>query len=97
MLSSHGVLIILLIVAIVLIFIGALGYHHVSGSNWVDSFYASALTMAGLSLEVKPKTNNEKIFIAVFTLISVGFYLIFIAAVLASLLEPIIRGGFKYR
>ncbi len=91
MLSPQSVLVIIILVAIILIFIGALGYRYLSDKDWTHSFYASALTMAGLSLEVRPQTNQEKIFIAIFTLLSVGFYLILVAAIIACLLEPVIK------
>ena len=90
MYNSCKVLVIIIFVAIVLLIVGALGYRFILGQDSVDSFYLSALTMAGLSLEVKPKTRDEKIFIAIFTLLSVGFYLILVATIIACFLEPVI-------
>ncbi len=88
--SLWGVLIIIIILAIVLFIIGMIGYYFVLEENIIDSFYITALTMAGLSLEVKPKTTDQKVFIAIFTILSVGFYLVLIAAIIACLLEPVI-------
>ena len=88
--SPSGILVIVIIVALILLILGTVGYHYVTEQDWIHSFYASALTMAGLSLEVKPQTTAEKIFIAIFTLMAVGCYLVLIAASMTSLLEPVI-------
>lgn len=84
------VLIIVLIVAIILIILGAIGFHFVIGEDWIDSFYLASLTMSSLSLETKPRSQGEKIFVALYTLVSIGFYLILIAAIIAAFLEPCI-------
>ncbi len=90
MYSLWEIVIIVIVISIILILIGAAGYHYILGKELGDSFYLSALTMSGLSLETKPKNINEKIFVAIYTLISIGVYLILIAAIIACFLEPII-------
>ncbi len=90
MYSLWEIVMIVIIISVILIFIGAAGYRYILGKEWDDSSYLSALTMSGLSLETKPKNINEKIFVAIFTLISIGVYLILIAAIIACFLEPII-------
>nr|QBK90920.1 MAG: uncharacterized protein LCPAC201_02210 [Pithovirus LCPAC201] len=90
MYSLLKIVIIVVIISIFLIFLGAAGYHYILGKDMDDAFYLSVLTMSGLSLETKPKNTNEKIFVAVYTLISIGFYLILIAAIIACFLEPIV-------
>ena len=81
---------ILIIFTILLLFLGAVGYHHIFGTDAVDSFYGAALTMSGLSQEIPPKTAQEKLFVAVFALFSIGLYLVVIAAIIAVVLEPLI-------
>ena len=90
MYTSWKVLIIIIFLVIILILIGAWGYHLILKRDWIDSFYLSALTMSSLSLEAKPLNNDEKIFIAIFTLLSIALYLILIATIIACFLEPII-------
>ena len=90
MYSLWKIVVIVIIIAIILIFLGAAGYHYILGKDMDDAFYLSALTMSSLSLETKPKNTNEKIFVAIYTLVSIGFYLILIAAIIACFLEPII-------
>ncbi len=89
MYTSWKVLIVIIFVIIILLVIGAWGYHFILKEDWVDSFYLSALTMSSLSLEAKPKSRDQKIFIAIFTLLSIGVYLILIATIIACFLEPI--------
>ncbi len=89
MYASWKVLVIVIIFSIILLIIGAWGYRFILNRDWVDSFYLSALTMSGLSLEAKPEGRDQKIFVAVFTLLSVGLYLILIATIIACFLEPV--------
>lgn len=84
------VLLWIIIVAVLLYLLGAWGYRILLDKDWLDSFYLSALTMAGLSLEVKPVTATQKIFIAIFTLVSVALYLVLVATIIACFLEPIL-------
>lgn len=88
--SLITVLMIIILISIFIFIIGMVGHRWMFDLNWVDSFYSTALTMAGLSLEVKPETNCQKIFLAVLTLLSVGFYLVVIAAIIACILEPVL-------
>ncbi len=88
MYSPRYVLLVIIVLAIILFIIGVAGYHLILEEDVVHSIYATSLTMAGLSLEAKPQRNDQKIFISIFTILSVGFYLIFIAAIIACLLQP---------
>jgi hypothetical protein len=90
MLVIWKVVVIALIIAVLIIFIGAIGYRYILGKEWDDSLYLAALTMSSLSLEAKPETQMAKLFVAIYTLISIGFYLILIAALIACFLEPMI-------
>lgn len=77
--------IILLIILIYLLVVW--GVKLLFNLNWIDSFYYASLIMAGVSLEVKPETNSQKIFIAITTLVMVGLYLILIAVIIAYFLK----------
>jgi H+/Cl- antiporter ClcA len=94
--SLLTVLLFIIIIAVILFILGMCGYHWLFNLDWVNSFYVTALTMAGLSLEVRPKTRCQKIFVAIFTLLSVGFYLIVIATVIASILEPALERAVEH-
>lgn len=89
--SLMTIVLVIVILAVLLFLFGMFGYHKLFKLDWVDSFYAAALTMAGLSLEVAPETSDQKVFVGIFTLFSVGLYLILIAAVIACLLKPSIN------
>jgi len=86
--SLMAVVLIIIIIGIILFLLGMFGYRVLFDFSWVDSFYATALTMSGLSLEIKPTRCDQKIFIAIFTLLSVGFYLIIVAAIIAAFIQP---------
>ena len=75
----------IVIILIILVFIiGILGFHYFFDQEWIDSFYYTSVTMSSLSLEIKPENNSQKIFVSLFSLLSIGMYLILIA-VLVSL------------
>lgn len=60
-------------------------------SSLIDSFYQTLLIMGGLSLEVKPNNDEQKIFIAIFTFISISCYLSAIAVMVALFINPLGR------
>jgi len=88
--NCYQLIVVLIVIFILILFIGAAGYHKLFDLNLVDSFYTAASTMTGLSQEVLPETNDQKIFIATYALLSIAFYLILVAAIIAIILEPII-------
>ena len=73
-----------LILIIIIFVIGMIGFHYIFNKDWTDSFYLTALTMSSLSLETKPQTPSEKIFVGIFTLISIGMYLILIIVLVGT-------------
>lgn len=89
-LSLMTIVLIVVIIGIILFLIGMFGYRILFKMDWTDSFYTTALTMAGLGLEVKPCRKDQKIFVGIFTLLSVGFYLIVIAAIIACMIQPFV-------
>ena len=86
------ILAIAIILIIVLIIFGTCGYHFVIGLNWIDSFFSACLTVTGLSLEIKRPIikTSDKIFIALFVVLSIISYTILIAAIISTFLSPII-------
>lgn len=65
------VLIITVVAFIIMIVIGTIFYAWLFGLGWLDAFYHAALTLAAISLEVEAMTVGQKIFIVVYSLVSV--------------------------
>ena len=80
----------LVFLLILLIFIvsilGCLGYCYFFDQNIIDGMYLSIVTMSSLSLEIKPLTNAQKIFVLVYSLLSIGIYLIFISCLVSYII-----------
>lgn len=89
--SITTVVLVIVVLAILLLLLGAFAYRTLFKLSWTDAFYAASVTMAGLSLEVRPTRNDQKVFVAIFTLLSVALYLILVAALIACLLQPFLN------
>lgn len=88
MLALSSVVLIVVIIVILVFLYGVYGFSVLFQKSFVDSLYITALTMSGLSLEVKPECDDQRLFVAFFTLLSIGLYLILVAAIIACLLQP---------
>ena len=84
--KNNNILRWIILLVIIIFIIGMIGFHYIFDKIWTDSFYLTALTMSSLSLETKPKTNSEKIFIGIFTMISIGMYLVLITVLIGTYL-----------
>lgn len=83
---SLQILLIWIIIIVLIIFaLGALGYYYLFNIDGMESIYLSAVTMSSLSLEIKPKTNGQKVFVAFYSIISIGLYLILISLIVSYL------------
>jgi hypothetical protein len=63
--------------------VGILGYRHIAGFGWVDSFYSASMILGGMGPTEPLSTNPAKIFAGVYALYS-GLVLIASTAVLLS-------------
>lgn len=72
-------------IAIFLI-IGCLGYCYFFDLSLIDGMYLSLVTLSSLSLEIKPLTNMQKIFVSLYSVLSIGLYLIFISCLVSYLI-----------
>ena len=78
-----------LILLLILVIIGILGFMLIFNSSFIDSFYQTLLIMGGLSLEVKPQNDIQKIFIGVFAFLSIACYLSAVGVIIALYINPL--------
>jgi len=76
-------LIILLIILIALLVIGYVGYHYIFKLNRSDAVFNAGLTVSNLAIGLHEKTTAEKIFTALYSLVSGLFFVAFVSAVIA--------------
>jgi hypothetical protein len=74
-LKNRELLLLLSVLLFTIIVIGTIGYHHICKLNHVDAFYNSCLTVTTLGIQFQPKNNLEKIWISIYSLISVILFL----------------------
>lgn len=59
------------ILFVIVIIIGTIGYVYLFGLSWIDAFYNASLVLTAIGVEVDPQTVGQKLFIIVYSLISV--------------------------
>ena len=73
---------------IIFLGIGTIFYHQVESWNWIDSFYFSVTTLSTVGYgDLKPTTNNSKLFTSVYILFGVGVMLASLAIIGSKYLE----------
>jgi hypothetical protein len=76
-------LVIGLVLVLVSLLLGMLGYHRLVGLSWIDSFLNAAMILGGMGPMAAPVTDAGKIFAGVYALYS-GIAVIAIAGVIAA-------------
>lgn len=64
-----------IIIFIVIILLGTIGYVYLFGLTWIDAFYSATVNLTAISIEVHPQTVGQKLFIIFYSLIAVIFLL----------------------
>lgn len=67
-LSRFGLFAILLI--LISLAIGMMGYHHLAKLNWIDSFYMASMILTGMGPTIEMTSNSAKIFSSIYALYS---------------------------
>lgn len=64
-----------LILFIIVLLLGTLGYFYLFGLSWLDSFYSATLILTAITIEFEAMTKGQKIFILIYALIAVVIFL----------------------
>ena len=88
LLTCFGIALIIIVIALS---IGVLGYHILAQQGWVDSLLNASMILGGMGPVAELKTNPSKVFAGVYALYS-GLFLILVAGlVLAPALHRLLH------
>jgi hypothetical protein len=86
-LNTSQLLLLLFLLLFVILIIGTLGFHHICKLSHMDAFYNSCLTVTTLGIQYRPNKNSEKIWISIYSLISVILFLSIIVYFLYKIIK----------
>ena len=75
-----------IIFLLILVIAGSIGYCILFEVGVIESIYLSIVTMSSLSLEIRPSTDIQKVFVALYSIISIGVYLLFVSIFVAYII-----------
>lgn len=76
-----------IIICIISLFIGILGYHYIEGMSWVDSYLNAAMILSGMGPVGELHTIGGKIFAGSYAIFSGAIFLVIIALVLSPVIH----------
>lgn len=88
-LARYGMFAIILIVLSV--GIGTLGYHHFGNLNWIDSFQMACMILTGMGPVSEMKTNSSKLFSSFYALYSGIAFLSITAVFFAPIIHRLLH------
>lgn len=78
-------IIIILILLLISIIIGTLGFKYFTNLNWIDCFYNACLIFTTTGIIFEPSSNNAKFFISLYSIYSSVFILIILTYIFTEL------------
>ena len=88
-LGRFGVFALLLIVISVII--GTLGYHHVAQLHWIDSFHMACMILTGMGPVAEMTSDNAKLFSSFYALYSGVAFLSITAVIFAPIIHRLLH------
>ncbi len=79
-----------IIIFLTIILVGTIGYIYLFDLTWIDAFYNASLVLTAISVEVNPETIEQKLFIIIYSLISVILFLSIASGVINKLFDAFI-------
>lgn len=76
-----------LLITLITLGIGMLGYHHFEGLSWVDAYENAAMILSGMGPIGDLKTTSGKIFAGSYAIFSGTLFLVIIAIVFAPVIK----------
>lgn len=78
-------------ITLVILLIGILGFRSFEENNWTDAYTNSAMIISGVGILSSPLTENGKLFVATYSIIGGGAFLLVVAVVFAPIFHWLIR------
>ena len=70
-----NVFLIVLILFAILIAVGTIGYKYIFDLTWINALYSASVVLTSTSIETTPKTTGQKLFVSIYSIISVVVFL----------------------
>ena len=86
-LSIYQLILLLIFLLVIILAIGAVGFHYISNLEWLDAFHSAALYLSGLGPIHEIKTQNEKIFSTIYAILASIFFIAAIIFLLDRVLQ----------
>lgn len=80
-----------LIVTLIVLAIGMAGYRYFEKSEWIDAYANAAMIISGVGTLTNPQTTEGKFFVATFSLLGGGTFLIVIGVIFAPIFHWFLR------
>lgn len=78
-------------ITLVILLIGIMGYRHFEKSDWLDAYANASMIISGVGTLTNPNTAEGKIFVATYSLIGGGVYLLVVGVVFAPIFHWLSR------
>lgn len=75
----------------IILLIGIFGYHYFEHVNWVDGYVNAAMIVSGVGTLTNPQTNGGKLFVATYSILGGGSFLLIVAVVFAPIFHWLFR------
>ena len=80
-------LLIAVVVLVIALYVGMLGYRYLDNTTWVDSLFNASMILGGLGPVEPLKNNASKIFASFYAIFSGAFFLVFFAIIMQNLID----------
>src|SRR5437868_7514716 len=84
--------------ALVLVLVGGtIGYHHMLGEGWVESFYRSIVTISLTGIDTKPRGTDAQLFTILLLLLGVAIFAYIAGAIVEMIARGVLTGAWAER
>ncbi len=80
-----------LIIFIITVVVGTIGYRYLFDLSWIDAFYAATLILTAISEETTPVTVGQKLFVIFYAIFAVIVFLSMATNAVAKVLDIIAK------
>jgi hypothetical protein len=80
-----------LLLIVISVMIGTIGYHELAKLNWLDSFYMACMILTGMGPVAEMKSNGAKLFSSIYALYSGVAFLSITAVFFAPIIHRLLH------